>query len=63
MGEVFNPNTNVGGPFGMFVQYSKHPNHNSTVQDVCIKQLVEQTYWQGLNLFDQKVFLSVADRC
>ena len=35
MGEVF-PNTNVLGHFGMFGQYSKHPNQNLTVQDVCI---------------------------
>ena len=26
----------VLGHFGMFGQYSKHPNHYSTVQDVCI---------------------------
>ena len=36
MGEVLNPNTNVLGHFDMFGQYSKHPSHNSTVQDVCI---------------------------
>ena len=26
----------VLGHFDMFEQYSKHRNHNSTVQDVCI---------------------------
>ena len=36
MGEVLNPNTNVLGHFGVFGQYSKHPNHNLTVQDVYI---------------------------
>ena len=36
IGEVFNPNTNVRGHFCMFVQHSKHPNQNSTVQNVCI---------------------------
>ena len=49
------------GLFGIFVQYSKHTNHNSNVQDVCIKHFVEQAYWQGFNLFDQNVYLSVAD--
>ena len=37
MAEVLDLNTNVLGHFGMFGQYSKHPNHTSTVQDMCIQ--------------------------
>ena len=56
MGEVLNPNTNVLDHIGLFGQYSKHPNHNSTVQDVSIL-----TDLWVLNLFDLKVFLLIVD--
>ena len=42
----------------MLGQYSKHPNHNSTVQDM----YAEQADLQGLNLFDPwYLFMSVMD--
>ena len=41
----------VLGHFGTFGQYSKYPNHNSTVQDVCILTACRTDLWV-LNFFD-----------
>ena len=64
MGKDLNVHTKVQGHFSMVEQYQKHANHNSScAKCVCITvlQLLGQTDWQDLNLFNPIAFLSVAD--